>query len=270
VIAVFYSSGVAFSGLLVAVLGAGGIIAMQRLGIRGKLWYVLPAAVAWGGIYAAGIHPTIAGVLVGVMTPVRAWFGPDGFALGVQRALDALVSNGRELATIRNHLDRARREAMSPAESLTEALHGWVAFGIMPVFALANSGVVLESGSFDAAMWSVALGIGSGLIIGKPLGILLAIGIALRFGLGALPAGIGARHLLVLGIVGGVGFTMSLFIAQLAFVDAQLLSAAKAGVLSASLGAAVLALALGRSLLSPTARTGEQELYAEAKRAHAG
>jgi Na+:H+ antiporter, NhaA family len=257
VIAMFYSSGVEVSGLLVAALGASGIVALQSVGVRAKLAYVLPSALAWAGIYGAGIHPTIAGVLVGAMTPVRAWFGPDGFAAGVQRALDDLLRiNPRELslaelAGIRSHLDRARREAMSPALSLMHTLHPWVAFGIMPVFALANAGVLLESVGSDAASWNVGLGIAAGLVVGKPLGILLATWMALRLRWGTLPAGLGYGHLVVLGVVGGVGFTMSLFIAQLAFVDGNLLSAAKVGVLLASAAAAVLALALGWVLLSP-------------------
>jgi NhaA family Na+:H+ antiporter len=257
VIAMFYSSGVAATGLMVAALGVGVIVALQGLGVRAKLAYVLPSAVAWAGIYGAGIHPTIAGVLVGAMTPVRAWFGPGGFAAGVQRALDDMTRGGphelspAQLASIRSHVDRAGREAVSPALSLMHSLHSWVAFGIMPVFALANAGVLLGSVQFDAAAWSVGVGIAAGLVVGKPLGILLAIWIMLRLRWGALPAALGYRHLVVLGVVSGVGFTMSLFIAKLAFVDAHLLAAAKIGVLLASGGAAVAALALGRVLLAP-------------------
>jgi Na+:H+ antiporter, NhaA family len=257
VIALFYSSGVAISGLLVAAAGFAGVFAMQRFGIRAKLAYVIPSIVAWAGIYSAGIHPTIAGVIVGLVTPVRAWLGPDGFIAGVRQELEALsvaapsALTSHELAGTLRHVNVARREAMSPAESLIETLHPWVAFGIMPVFALANAGVAVSGGDFDAASWNVATGVAVGLLLGKPIGVLVMSWLTLRLRIGTLPMGMGIRHLLVLGIVAGVGFTMSLFIAQLAFDDAQLLSAAKLGVLAASGIAAVLGLVLGRLLLNP-------------------
>lgn len=259
VIAIFYSSGIAVSGLLVAAIGLGGVLAMQRLGVRSKGAYVVPALVVWAGVYAAGIHPTIAGVIVGLITPVRAWLGPDGFVVGVQKQLEHLTQatpselSSHELASTLRHIDVARREAMSPAESLIETLHPWVAFGIMPVFALANAGVAVSSGALSAASWSVAGAVAVGLVVGKPLGVLLASWLTLRLRLGILPAGLTLRHLVVLGVVAGVGFTMALFVAQLAFTDSALLAAAKLGVLAASGGAAVLALILGRLLLTPLA-----------------
>ncbi|MBK7536206.1 MAG: Na+/H+ antiporter NhaA [Myxococcales bacterium] len=271
VIAIFYSSGVALSGLLVAAVAFVGIFAMQRFGVRSKVAYIAPAMVAWAGIYAAGIHPTIAGVLVGLITPVRAWLGPDGFVAGVRKELDHLAAAPRntlsshELAETLRSVDAARREAMSPAESLIEALHPWVAFGIMPVFALANAGVHISGGSLDSASWTVLVAVAAGLVIGKPAGVMLACWLTLRLRVGRLPAGLTLRHLLVLGVVAGVGFTMALFIAQLAFTDVQLLSAAKLGVLVASATAAILALALGRLLLSRTEGAGAATTADEAE-----
>jgi NhaA family Na+:H+ antiporter len=147
-------------------------------------------------------------------------------------------------------LTRSRREALSPAEALIEQLHPWVAFGIMPLFALANAGVLVRGMSVGGSSGLVALGVSIGLVLGKPVGIMLVTGIALKLRLVRLPAGIGLAHLLVLGSVAGIGFTMALFIAQLAFVDGQLLAAAKLGVLTASAAAGGLGLALGRILLS--------------------
>jgi NhaA family Na+:H+ antiporter len=244
---------------------------MQRLGVRTKLVYVVPAVIMWAGVYAAGIHPTIAGVAVGLVTPVRAWLGPDGFVADVQKELERLgqVSpsslSSHEFAETLRHVDGARREAMSPAESLIETLHPWVAFGIMPVFALANAGVSVSGGPLDGASWSVVTGVALGLVLGKPIGVLLASWLTLRLRFGTLPAGIGARHLIVLGVVAGVGFTMALFIAQLAFSDAVLLRAAKLGVLVASGCAAVLGLALGRLLLTPTQAAKAAETADEAE-----
>jgi NhaA family Na+:H+ antiporter len=271
VIALFYSSGVALSGLLVAALGFGGMFAMQRLGVRTKLAYVPPALFAWAGIYAAGIHPTIAGVLVGLVTPVRAWVGPEGFLAGVQEQLDGLARSApatrspHELAATLHHVDAFRREALSPAESLIESLHPWVAFGIMPVFALANAGVTLTGGSLDAASWRVATAVAVGLFVGKPIGVLFASWLALRLRIAELPAGMTLRHMVVLGVVAGVGFTMALFIAALAFRDPRLLAAAKLGVLAASGGAAILGLVLGRILLSPISTAGAAQTADEAE-----
>lgn len=273
VIAIFYSSGVQITGLLVAAVGLLGVVLFQRLGVRAKLAYVGPALVAWAGIYASGVHPTIAGVIVGLMTPVRAWLGPEGFVVGMREELDHLTSAQRgapsadALAEARRHVDVARREAVSPAESLIEMLHPWVAFGIMPVFALANAGVAVEGSGLDGASWRVVIGVAIGLVLGKPLGILLACAITLRTKIGTLPAGVGARHLVVLGLVAGVGFTMALFVAQLAFADARLLAAAKLGILVASAVAGIIGLALGRLLLPvPAADAAAAQTADEAER----
>jgi len=269
VIALFYSSGIEPAGLLIAALGLIAIIAMQRLGVRAKLAYVPPATIAWAGIYTAGIHPTVAGVVVGLMTPVRAWLGTDGFLVGVRQELDQLSNvtprtlSSHDFAQALRHVNVARREAMSPAESLIEMLHPWVAFGIMPVFALANAGVVVSAGSLDAPSWSVVTAVAVGLLVGKPLGVFVASWLTLRLGVGTLPEGVTLRHLVVLGVVAGVGFTMSLFIAQLAFTDPRLLAAAKIGVLAASGGAAVLALVAGRLLLATTRAPGSDTDEAE-------
>lgn len=271
VIALFYSGGVSLAGLGVAALGFGGVFLMQRLGVRSKLAYIVPSVVAWAGIYAAGIHPTIAGVIVGLVTPVRAWLGTDGFVVGVRRELDRLAASSttalssHELAGTLRQVDAARREAMSPAESLIEALHPWVAFVIMPLFALANAGVTVTTSGLDQGSVRVVLAVTVGLVLGKPLGILLASFVTLKLGLGALPKGLTARHLVVLGVVAGVGFTMALFIAQLAFTDARLLAAAKLGVLAASAVAAVLGLVLGRLLLEPVVTPGQAATADEAE-----
>ncbi|HEX6763966.1 MAG TPA: Na+/H+ antiporter NhaA [Polyangiaceae bacterium] len=215
VIALFYSAGIRVWGLGVAFVAIAAVFLLQRLGVRAKLAYLLPAWAAWAGVYGAGIHPTIAGVVLGVITPVQ----------------------------------RAPGESTPPADGLIDALHPWVAFGVMPVFALANAGVSLSGFVPSSASWSVTQGVASGLLLGKPLGIALFTWLALRLGLARLPLGLGARHVVVLGVVAGIGFTMSLFIAQLAFEDAALLAAVKLGVIAASTTAGILALVFGRLLL---------------------
>lgn len=271
VIAVFYSSGLATSGFLTAAVGLGALLAMQRVGVRSKLAYVVPATVVWAGIYAAGVHPTIAGVIVGLLTPVRAWFGAEGFLIGIRDELERLADtrpsalSTHELNTSLQRVAVARREALSPAESLIETLHPWVAFGIMPLFALANAGVSVSAVPFDALSRSVVVGVAVGLVLGKPVGVLLTVWLMLHFGIGALPKGMTLRHVIILGVVAGVGFTMALFIAQLAFPDPGFLSAAKMGVLLASAAAAVLSLVLGRLLLHPFPAPGAARTADEAE-----
>ncbi|MBI4821906.1 MAG: Na+/H+ antiporter NhaA [Deltaproteobacteria bacterium] len=252
VIAIFYSSRIALAGFVVAALGFAGIFAMQRFGVRRKVAYIAPAIVAWAGVYSAGIHPTIAGVIVGLATPVRAWLGREGLVAGIQSQLHRLTApmSSEELTQSLRALEAARREAVSPAESLIEALHPWVAYFIMPVFALANAGVRVSSTDFDPSSWRVLAAVAVGLVVGKPLGILFACWLSVRLRVGALPKGVSLRHLIVLGVVAGIGFTMSLFIAQLAFRDPHVLAAAKLGVLTASAAAGAIGLALGRLLLS--------------------
>ena len=272
IIALFYSSGIAWTGLLFAAIGLGVLFAMRFIGVRRKLLYVAPSVVVWAGVYAAGVHPTVAGVAIGLLTPARAWLGPEGFARSVRGELDRVSRAGdhplarRELAEALGHIDAACREAMSPASNLIETLHPWVAFGIMPVFALANAGISLRGASLDRGTTTAAAGAAVGLVVGKPVGVLLASALALRVGVATLPRGLSARHLVVLGVVAGIGFTMSLFIAQLAFVDPTTLSAVKAGVLAASAISTLLGLLLGLALLCKGEHAGAAQTADEAER----
>lgn len=221
VIAIFYSSGIAVSGLMWAALGLLAIMTLRALGVRSIPVYIAPGVLVWAGVYAAGVHPTIAGVLVGLLTPVVAWPGV---------------------------------EQESPADFIEHALKPWVSYAIMPIFALANAGVNLSGLSLSGGGAKVSVAVVVALLLGKPLGIVLSSALALWGKLAVLPNGLSTRHLLVLGIAAGIGFTMSLFIAQLAFEDPTLLGAAKLGVLVASALAMVIGLLAGRVLL-PVAKT---------------
>jgi len=158
VIAIFYSSGFASLGFLIIAAGLIAIMVMQLLGVRSPWAYVPPAAVVWAGAYASGIHPTLAGVAVGLMTPVRAWFGREAFIEHAGASVAAVQrqdsEDERALLPHLAHLNEARREAVSPVERLQHALHGWVAFGVMPLFALANAGVSLGGAPTRAGPWS--------------------------------------------------------------------------------------------------------------------
>jgi len=275
VIAAFYSGPLTTSGFVVAGAGIAAILVMQRLGVRRSLLYVVPGVVVWLGILRSGVHPTIAGVIVGLLTPARAWLGAEGL-VGVARTAADRVT--RELdkgvpGEIAQHsllreavaLDQARREAFAPAVRLQVLLHPWVAFLIMPVFALANAGVTVPS--TDALVLTrVSVGVVVGLVVGKPVGILLACLLATKLLGAVLPRAVGFRELVVLGIVAGIGFTMALFVSALAFSDAARLDEAKLAVLVASGVAMLASLVLGRILLRPgaAARGAATEAVAEA------
>jgi Na+:H+ antiporter, NhaA family len=253
VIALFYSSDIQAFGFLVMGAGVLGILAMQLVGVRSAMAYVLPGAVVWAGTYAAGIHPTLAGVLVGLMTPVRAWLGVDHFIersrLSVERYLGAAPKDQRELLPHLDELSTARREAVSPVDRLQHALHGWVAYGIMPLFALANAGVPLGNAVFDEAGVRVFVGIAAGLVVGKPLGIFALSWAMTQVRVVALPTGVGFSQVGLVGVVAGIGFTMALFVAQLAFPSGALLETAKLAIITGSVLAALLSVGLGRVLL---------------------
>jgi len=269
VIAIFYSTSLSPAGF--AVLGAGlaAILAMQKVGVRSPWAYVPPAVVAWAGAYAAGVHPTVAGVAVGLMTPVRAWLARDTFAERADATVAAVrrqdEDDERALLPHLEHLNQARREAVSPVERIQHALHGWVAFGAMPLFALANAGVSLGDASFSSESLRVLLGVGVGLVVGKPLGIMAFAWLAARAGLATLPRGVTWPRLAIVGVAAGIGFTMSIFIAALAFPAGAHLETAKVGILIASGLSAVLAYGLGRALLPAGAPADAAPTAAEAE-----
>ena len=255
VIALFYSSGIHLPGLVVAAVGLALVLVFQKLGVRRPWAYLMPGLVVWAGTYAAGVHPTIAGVVLGVLTPVRPWLGAREFvdhATVTVNDVRAIGIDGdqRQLVARLAELDVPIREAVSPVERLQYALHGWVAFVIMPLFALANAGVALGDARLTGGTATLFLGVAAGLVLGKPLGIVAFSWIAVRTGIAALPAGVGWLQVLVVGIVAGIGFTMALFIATLALAPGTQLEAAKLGILCASASAGVLGLTVGRFLLS--------------------
>jgi NhaA family Na+:H+ antiporter len=268
VIALFYSSGVAALGFAILVLGMLLTFGLQILGVRSPLAYVGPAIIVWAGAYLGGIHPTLAGVVVGFMTPVKAWYGPEGFLEQTEARVRSLRSNGvSDERQLLPHLDSVRvaaREAVSPVERLQHLLHGWVAFGIMPLFAFANAGVPIGQLSFDGdALW-VFLGVVLGLVVGKPVGILAVSWLTARVGMAALPRSVRWPHIGVVGIVGGIGFTMSLFIANLAFPPGPLLETSKLAILCGSALAGVLSLLVGARILKSNA-AGDAITAAEAE-----
>jgi NhaA family Na+:H+ antiporter len=240
VISFFYSSGIALTGLVLVVAGVAVVIGFRTAGVRAPLLYLVPGIMVWSGFLVAGIHPTIAGVVLGLLTPVRSWFGPSGFAATTQAQLENLPGEDREtLHVALARIDEARREAVSPAERLIHSLHPWVAFAVMPIFALANAGVVLGGASVSGDSLWLFVGIVVGLALGKPLGIAGFSLAASRLRFAAPGKDTTKRGVVLVGLVGGIGFTMSLFIAQLAVQPGPLLDTAKLAILVGS-GAAII------------------------------
>ncbi|MEZ4359807.1 MAG: Na+/H+ antiporter NhaA [Kofleriaceae bacterium] len=252
VIAVFYSDGVEIAGLGVAALGCLGILLQQRVGMR-RAWHYLPAGmVVWAGMYRAGVHPTLAGVIVGLLTPARAWLGADGFS----KEATPLVREAGELPShallgVIDEVGRLRREAVPPTEYLIHRLHYVVAFGIMPLFALANAGVSLGGAKLSGDSLWVFLGVVLGLVFGKTFGVILACRVTTTIGISALPRDARWSGVALVGMTAGIGFTMSLFVAQLAFEPGPLLETAKLAILVGSTLAALIGLAYGALTLRP-------------------
>ena len=204
VIAIFYSSDVQAAWLAGAALTIVAVVAMQRLGVRYALAYVAPALVLWVCVFQSGVHATIAGVVLGLLTPV-------------------VDSRGRRVI-----------------DTLEHRLHPWTSFVVVPVFVLANAGIALGGDALRAAASSsITWGVATGLVAGKAVGIVAASAVCVALGLSRLPDGSSFRQLAGVAAIAGIGFTVSLFIADRSFTAAAL-DEAKIGILAGSLVAGVL------------------------------
>jgi len=245
VIAIGYTESLNLMALLLAFAGIVGIFVLSRLGVRSFLVYVLVGSVVWLGFHESGVHATIAGVLLGLMTPTREYIGPGL----LERAYDLFRGEGWENVTHRAikvaRIQKLARETVSPVEYLESVLHPWVGFFIMPLFAFANAGVPFALSDFADP---VAQAVAAGLVIGKPVGIIVFSYLAVRIGLARLPDGVNWGIVLGGGFLAGIGFTMALFIAGLA-LEGDVLDAAKVGVLGASAVAAIIGMTLLNWLL---------------------
>ncbi len=254
IIAIFYTASLDYLGLVVALGGLALVLVLQRMGIGKAYAYVVPGAIVWFGLLKTGVHPTLAGVILGLMTPVYS-------RPATERPLDTIGRTFQELlerfsqakndpqAVVEplNQLRHAQREVLPPVQRVQIGLHRWVAFGVMPLFALANAGVSFEGASLDQALsQSVFMGVVLALVLGKPLGVMLASLALVKLNICTLPDGVTWRGVGLVGLLAGIGFTMSIFIASLAFTDPALLAAAKLSVLAASSIAAVIGLAWGK------------------------
>lgn len=254
VIAVFYTSSLNLQALGLAALTFSSLLALNRMRVR-QLWpYLTIGAGLWFFVHDSGVHATIAGVLLAFTIPTRTRIDAAEFSREARAYLDGFehseggnrsIMSSKGQQEMIHALERASEAVMAPLLRLEGNLHGFTAFVVMPLFAFANAGVTFGG---DAPNLKVATGVAVGLLLGKPLGITAAAWVTVRLGLAALPAGVNWMALHGCAWLGGIGFTMSLFIATLAFGGTHLVDAAKLGILGGSLLAGIVgALVLQRS-----------------------
>ncbi len=268
VIAIFYTSDLSIVWLIEGVVLIGMVWLAQRVNVRSILFYVVVGLFVWYFVFESGVHATLAGVALGLMTPAVAYIADEDFKQRGRRILDrydmdAASTRARErIDADAMELSAIAKESVSPLDRLETALHPWSSFVVVPLFALANAGVRFAGIDVAAAVTSsVSLGVAFGLVVGKIVGITAATFLAVRFGLGVLPKRTGWRDIVGLGALAGIGFTVSLFITELAFTDEVLSDAAKLGIFIGSTVAGVIGYLLLRA--SPT----PQEQIAASRRA---
>lgn len=259
VIALFYSQGIDPNGLYIAASGMVVVFFFQRLGVWSIPPYIIAGIVIWLGMLQSGVHPTIGGVILGFATPILGRTHPKRPFQFVAEELDNLPpdeeSEHNEVLQMKlRRLYHLTSLTLSPLERIEQSLHGWVAFLIMPLFAVTNAAVTFDLSSLgNSVSWSIV----AGLVIGKPLGIVLFTFLAVITRLGKLPRGVNWKTMVGGGCLGGIGFTMSLFVASLSFKDAEMLSSAKIGIflgslLSAVIGVLILSYALPKTSFPAT------------------
>ncbi|KEG20803.1 Na(+)/H(+) antiporter nhaA [Bartonella bacilliformis Peru38] len=240
IIAFFYSTNLDPSGLAIAAAGIALVFFFQWISFASAWLYVLPGAIIWWGLMVTGIHPSLAGVILGMMTPVfptRNLVSPLTTLSNAIQTLQEKNTNTdlHHISTTLKKMRKGQRDIVAPVIRIQKELHPWVAYGVMPIFAFANAGVSFAN--FDLASqksFLIVLGIIIGLCIGKPLGILAASYLAVKSGLCRLPPHVTWTGILLIGFLAGIGFTMSIFVSMLAFQDIAQLNSAKIGVLCGS------------------------------------
>jgi NhaA family Na+:H+ antiporter len=244
VIAVFYTSSISITALAVGGAFFLILIACNLLHIRSPFVYILFAIVMWIAFLKSGVHPTIAGVLIAFTIPAKARINAEEFLDKGKSILDKLrdslehgikVRSSGKLNSAIFELEDASEKVLAPAQRIEHNLHPAVAYFIMPVFAFANAGVTIQGDILAALLHPVTLGITLGLFFGKQMGVFIFSWLVSVVKIAALPADANWRQIYGIGCIGGIGFTMSLFIASLAFGESELLINAKIAILAASL-----------------------------------
>lgn len=244
VIAIFYTGGIAVGPLTIAAAIVVVIALANAVHIRSLLVYAVLGAGLWYATYRAGIHPTIAGVALAVLTPVHPFQAPAVVSRQARRTADE-TSDEPDPADADAprwlRLAWLSREAVSPLARTEHALLPWASLVILPLFALANAGVELSPSRLAAVFTApVALGIFVARVAGKPIGVLLGSWLTVRSGVGRLPPGVGWKHVSGMGATAGIGFAVALFIADLAFPAGAVLDEAKTAILAAAVTAGLV------------------------------
>jgi len=224
------------------------VTVLRHVRVRPLPVYLVLGVAVWLATLESGIHATIAGVALGLLTPARPLLDePDA-----DRVADELSADHRVTATEVRDISFRIRESVPVAERLQDLLHPWTSYLVIPLFALANAGVRVDADSVvDALSSPVALGVVLGLVAGKAVGVTAAVLLAGRLGIGTLPGDVTTRHVVGMAGLAGIGFTVSLFVAGLAFDDPVLVQDAKLGILAASVVAAGVGVAVLRGCPAP-------------------
>jgi NhaA family Na+:H+ antiporter len=249
VIALFYSGSIDLIALGIGFAVLAILFLANTLGFRGTWLYITLGIVVWIAFLFSGVHATIAGVLVAFTVPARNRIDEDAFLKESRELVDAfektefaptpMITDERQQSYV-IALEKACENVLAPLQKLEHTLHLPVNFLIMPIFAFANAGVAISLSGLEGDNFMIVLGIIFGLVLGKPIGIFGASWLAIRLGITSLPRGVSMVQILGVGMLGGIGFTMSLFVASLGFGEgSELLEAAKLAILFASLVAGV-------------------------------
>jgi len=259
VIAVFYTGSIAWGPLLLGLALLCVLWAGNKIGIRKNAFYLIAGIVIWYCFLLSGVHATIAGVLVACMIPARTKINEEEYVASMKKYtgdFERTVPQNGSLTTAEQHLtiDRIKKlclDAETPLQKIETILHPWVAFVIMPLFALANSGIHIDAHFFTSLTSPICMGVIAGLIIGKFAGICSFVWLSVKFKWTEFPAGTTWRHIAGVAFLAGIGFTMSLFITSLAFNDPEMINNAKSGILTASFIAGILGISILRRMKKP-------------------
>jgi len=245
VIALFYTKEIVWGYLIICIFFIAALAVANLLWIRWTVLYGLLGLGIWFAVLGSGVHPTVAGIVTALFIPARGRYDTERFVRTVNDIMGSFRCEeedcGYTILLNRDHLNAvhalevACHDVETPLQQLEHVLHPWVAFGVLPLFALANAGLTLGGMDLSGALTHpVSLGIVLGLVVGKPLGVVLFSYVAVKTGLADLPTGVRWKDIIGAGMLGGIGFTMSLFISGLSFDSQLLLDYAKLGILLGS------------------------------------
>jgi Na+:H+ antiporter, NhaA family len=246
IIAIFYTKEIVWSNLIISLFFIFGLAAANFFWIRQTLIYAILGLAVWFFVLGSGVHPTIAGVIVSFFVPARGRYDTDNFLQNIKKITEKFEceeqSCGYSILLNQEHmyavqaLELACHDVETPLQRLMHALHPWVAFLILPLFAMGNTGLIFRGIVFSEAVSNpVILGIIFGLVVGKPIGILLFSYLSVKTGIASLPQEVRWSHIFGGAMLGGIGFTMSLFLSELSFSDPHIIDYARIAILAGSI-----------------------------------